>query len=167
MSERTNERTNVYLYRYSGVPFSRLLASYKGYIINATEGSYFVTLIHNRYSKDTVFYSMSCLFLFFLFFFLRNDDCIWTCTVVFFFSSTRVILHPSSLSPSPSQYFYTFSCLSFFLPFCLCFPFVFLFSLFHFFLYIKESTKGESLGSVNFGQSIRLRLTRIFWSLWL
>lgn len=53
----------VYVYCYSEESVSQLLASFKGYTVNAIEGSYSVTLIRNRYCKDKSFYGMSRLFL--------------------------------------------------------------------------------------------------------
>lgn len=145
---RTNERTNECV--FISLQWNTVFAPtciLQGYIINATEGSYFVTLIHNCYGKDTVFYSIVS--------FLHNDDCIWNYTQCCFIDTRdhcEQILHSFFfpffrllLSPLPFHVCRCFKLLLF--PPFLSVPFVstsISFLLLSFlFLYVKESTKGE------------------------
>lgn len=146
-NERTNERTNECV--FISLQWNTVFAPtciLQGYIINATEGSYFVTLIHNCYGKDTVFYSIVS--------FLHNDDCIWNYTQCCFIDTRdhcEQILHSfffpffsftTSFSTSPCLPLLQTSSFSLFI--CsFCFHVHFFSLVFFSFLYVKESTKGE------------------------
>lgn len=107
-NERTYERTNEWIDEWTmnaclcillqwRIVFSTLLASFKGYTVNAIEGSYSVTLIRNRYRKDKSFYGMSRLFF-------QRRSCFWIntqwCFIIDARSSQRVYAHCTQGNPS-------------------------------------------------------------------